>query len=326
MSYNNHSCSCGCSSYSSHKGSGGLQTLARLNYDPTRTTTLRNQFAGQMGKRFRELRGLIRKAIIDQDVFGLMPQTNASTPQRRAFDFPRSGDKVNAFMEWLEEQQRRGILEIRPGQQIGDAIENAWSNQYIETAYQKGIYRARQELIQAGYPVPGIEETGGISQAFNQPFHLDRVGSLYTRTFRDLKGITDAMDTQISRVLSQGIAEGKHPRDLARLLTRVISGPDGDLGLTDTLGRWIPAERRAKILARTEVIRAHHQATIQEYRNWEVEGVKIKAEWSTAGDGRVCPDCAMLEGTEYTIDRIENMLPLHPQCRCIALPKDITHA
>jgi len=147
---------------------------------------------------------------------------------------------------------------------------------------------------------------------------------LYSRTFSDLKGITSAMDTQISRVLAQGIADGKHPRDLAKLLTKTISGPMGDLGITDTLGRFIPAERRAKILARTEIIRAHHAATIQEYRNYEVEGVRVKAEWMTAGDGRVCGSCAALEGNVYSLDVIESKIPLHPQCRCIALPVDMT--
>ena len=180
-------------------------------------------------------------------------------------------------------------------------------------------------MVKAGYEVPALEEVGGIEAAFNQPFHLDRVGLLYSRTFNELKGITTAMDQQISRVLSQAMADGKHPREMARLLTRTISGPVGDLGLTDTLGRFIPAERRAKIMARTETIRAHHQATVQEYRNWSVEGVKVKAEWQTAGDNRVCLECLDMEiGGPYTLDQIQNMIPRHPQCRCVALPKDVT--
>jgi SPP1 gp7 family putative phage head morphogenesis protein len=94
----------------------------------------------------------------------------------------------------------------------------------------------------------------------------------------------------------------------------------GDLGITDTLGRFIPAQRRAEMLARTEIIRAHHLATIQEYRNWGVLGIYVKGEWKTAGDDRVCSQCASLEGNIYTLDEIESMIPLHPNCRCIALP------
>ena len=95
------------------------------------------------------------------------------------------------------------------------------------------------------------------------------------------------------------------PMVLAKLLTKTISGPVGDLGITDTLGRFIPAERRAKVLARTEIIRAHHSATMQEYKNWEVEGVKVKAEWQTAGDARVCEECGAMEGRVFTLEEME---------------------
>jgi SPP1 gp7 family putative phage head morphogenesis protein len=74
------------------------------------------------------------------------------------------------------------------------------------------------------------------------------------------------------------------------------------------------------MLARTEIIRAHHIATIQEYRNWGVEGITVKGEWKTAGDDRVCSKCEQLEGKIFTLDEIEPMIPLHPLCRCIALP------
>lgn len=303
-----------------------IVTLAQSNYDPTRTTGLRASFARAMKKRFRKIRGLVRKAIVWQDCFGLTRQARPTLfealPGRAAFDFPRSQDKITGFMEWFNKQVEHEILEVYPGQQLGSAIENAWTNIYVQSAYQKGIQRARAELRKAGYNVPTIENTGGIDAVFNQPIHLDRVGVLYTRVFNDLKGITATMDMQVSRVLAQGIADGKNPVQLARLLNKTISGPVGGLGITDVLGRFIPAERRAVMLARTEIIRAHHQATIQEYRNWEIEGVTVKAEWSTAGFG-VCPICVRNEGREFTLDEVEGMIPVHPNCRCTTIPKEV---
>ena len=165
----------------------GLQVLN--NYDPTRTTTLRTQFAAEMGRRFRALRGIIRKAIIDQNCFGLTRQDELhllpsvygtmNLPGHNAFTFPRSSDKVEGFMEWLGQQQEIGILEM-PGSQIGKGVEQAWTNKYIQSSYQKGIVRARQELRKAGYrsragdEIPALETGGQISAAFNQPFHADR--------------------------------------------------------------------------------------------------------------------------------------------------------
>jgi SPP1 gp7 family putative phage head morphogenesis protein len=129
------------------------------------------------------------------------------------------------------------------------------------------------------------------------------------------------MENQISQVLAQGMIDGDGPALLARKLIAVIEGRGmGTLGVTDTLGRFIPAATRANMLARTEIIRAHHLATIQEYRNWGVEGVFVMAEWMTAGDDRVCDKCNSLQGQIFTLDEIEGMIPAHPNCRCIALP------
>ena len=61
----------------------------------------------------------------------------------QAFAFERDPKKVQLFMDWLREQIDLGIMEILPGQQIGQAVESAWSNQYIQTAYQKGMYYPR---------------------------------------------------------------------------------------------------------------------------------------------------------------------------------------
>ena len=297
-------------------------TIQVNNYDPTRTTVLRNGFAREMRKRFRELTVVIRRAIIEEDCFGLSAGFyQMASPGRQAFVFPRSADKVSAFMEWLQRQVEAGMIEIKDFQQVGVGVEGAWTNKYIQDSYKRGVIRARYELQKAGFNVPTIDQTGGIEISMSTPFHLDRVGLLYTRTFEGLKGITAAMDTQISRILAQGMADGDGPRLLARKLISTINGTGmGDLALTDTLGRFIPAARRAEMLARTEIIRAHHNATIQEYRNWGVEGVKVKAEWVTAGDDRVCDRCNALEREVFTLDRIEGMIPLHVGCRCIALP------
>jgi len=296
------------------------------NYDPTRTITLRNAFISDMNKRFREIRGLIRTSIIDEDCFGLNNKENkliiqagkGVTTGMRAFDFPSNEQKLDSFMAWINRQSEKQLLEIKHFEQYGQSINSAWTDKYIFDSYKRGVQRGRLELKKAGYNVPSIEETGGINVSMSTPFHLDRVGVLYLRAFNELKGINDAMGQHISRILAQGLIDGDNPRVLADKLTKTIKG---GLGVTDELGRYIPAERRAQTLARTEIIRAHHQATVQEYRNWETEGVKVKAEWSSVGDdGRTCNQCLDLEGSLWTLDEIEKKIPVHPNCRCIALP------
>lgn len=312
-----------------------------INGDPTRTLTLRDRFAREMSVRFDRLVSVLIDSVATNDAFGLNNTTPRLTVQTAAqpnqFAFPRSADKVEAFMLWLSQQNEEYILSggtrgIRTTTRLGgaSAAEAAWTSIYIESAYQKGIKRGRAELRKAGVDIPDFGDTLGrdpIAVAFNQPFHADRVGLLYTRTFNDLKGVTTAMDTQISRVLAQGLADGRNPRELGQMLRRVITGAGEDLGVLDTLGRWIPAKRRAQLIARTEVIRAHHSANIQEYRQAGILGVTVQAEWLTAGDGRVCQTCLELSRRDngfgpgiYTLDMVEGLIPVHAQCRCVALP------
>lgn len=309
------------------KSTPSVYKIAR--YDPTRTLMLRNAYSRDMNNRFNTLVSGIRTAVVDQDCFGLsrkqlIMMEDVRKPDKEEFSYPRSKDKITAFMEWLDQQVASVVLQVYTGTQLGKAVEQAWQNKYLLSAYQRGILRARQELSSAGYAVPSIEATGGVNAAMMSPFHVDRVGLIYTRAYSELKGITATMDQQISRVLAQGMAEGRNPREIARLLTRTITGPVGDLSLTDTLGRFIPAARRAQVLARTEVIRAHHVATIQEYRNWKAVGVIVKAEWITAEDDRVCDECDALQNKVFELDEIEGMIPYHPQCRCVAIPLDVT--
>jgi SPP1 gp7 family putative phage head morphogenesis protein len=302
-----------------------LLTMVQVNrYDPTRTTTLRNVMVRESNRRFTELERIVKRAVDEEDCFGLksVPHTLLETPGERAFAFPISEQKVKEFLDWLNEQVKKGLLVFDESlEEIGESIQPLWTNKFIRQAYERGVSRARSEMKRAGYAIPEMGlEFGGIGFMAGT-VHAERIGLLYSRVYSELKGITTAMEQQIGRVLAQGLLDGDNPHVIARKLVAVINGAGvGELGLTDTLGRFIPARRRAEIMARTEIIRAHHLGTIQEYRNWGVAGVEIIVEWQTAGDERVCPECASLEGRRFTLDEIEGMIPVHPQCRCCAIP------
>lgn len=261
-----------------------------------------------------------------QDVFGLNTQVYAEMrpPLPKEFAFPRLEQKVSLFMEWLKLQEERGIIQLGTFTRIGGSIEDAWTNMFILDSYKRGVIRARSELNKAGYKVPSIEDSGGIESIMGMPMHADRVGYVYTRAFQGLVEITAKMDTQLSQVLAQGLIDGDNPIIIARKLRATITGEGAqDLGITDSLGRFIPAKRRAEMLARTEIIRAHHMAAIQEYKNWRAGGTNVIAEWSTAGGKRTCEICDSLEGRRYSLEEIENMIPMHPMCRCVAVPIEV---
>ena len=270
----------------SHNCCNHLHTHAALRTDPTRTTTLRKQFEAEFYKRFRRLKGRIRDEIDKQDGFGLKAN-------RGRFDFPRSDQKVAGFMEWLREAQREELIGVSPGTPVDRAAQQVWASTYIESAYRKGIQQAGSRMRAEGATVA----PEWIDRAFNRPIHADRLGLAFTRAYNELEGITEAMDQQISRELAQGLADGINPRDIARNLNNRVD----KIGIT-----------RARTLARTEVVSAHAEASLNSYEEAGIEGVEVEAEFSTAGDDRVCAECEALEGQTFSLDDARGMIPLHP--------------
>lgn len=309
-------------------------TFAQLQkVDPSHTLPIMRDFIREATRRFQWLIKVINAAIIDLDVLDIAEATERTqvvalrrfqvlelpdvedvlaSVREKQYAFPRSSQKVSAFMKWIDEMEQRSVLEVfrRPGAARG--MEEAWSDVYIRHAYQKGVARGRAELKAAGYKIPSFDSdpTKDVSLAMNQPIHVDRLGLAFTRSFTDLEGITKAMDTQISRTLADGLAAGYGPMKIAKNITDRVD----KIGLT-----------RAKTLARTEVIRAHHKANVGEYRQAQAMGIKIVAEWSTAATP--CPLCSSLATRDYyTIEEIEDLIPVHPNCRCVALPMPLDFA
>ena len=311
-----------------------IHTALKVNvrqYDPTHTLTLRNAFVSAMNRRFKQLTALVTKAVVTEDVFGLNSvstttiQTLQHTPGVEAYVFKTSSEKIKAFLQWLREMEDAILLEFGRGTEYDVWRQTPWTDVYIAKAFQQGTRRAISELRKAGLSIVIPDTLGTV---YINPVSLEKLRILFTRTFTELQGITTTMDAQISRILAQGLFDGQSTRVLAQMINSAIIGGGEALGMdikyvTKTgrqINYFMPGRRRAEIMARTEIIRAHHIATVQEYRNWGVHGVYVLAEWSTAGDARVCPECAALEGTLWNLDEIEGMIPRHPLCRCVTIP------
>ena len=290
-----------------------------LSSDPSRTIMLRRQFVAQMNRRFRALKVDIRISIVDDDCFGIQPDVFRilASAGQKAFEFVRTPQKVSMFMDWLEKQEDVGILQkvIRPGA-IG--VESAWSDVYIDSAYAKGMRRGRTELQRAGYPVPTFEQTpGGLAGTMNQPIHADRIGIIYSRTFEDLKSVTQAMNAQVRRKiadgltvgLARGLAEGKNPRVIARELYKNVADRVDKIGIT-----------RARMIARTEVLNAHNEALMAQYEQAEKDiGRPVMVDVSTGANP--CDICVGLAASgPYPLAEARGMLPAHPNCVCVHIP------
>ena len=217
--------------------------------DPTRTLSIRRGLVNELNGRFAALVTAINKSVIENDCFGLSSSKEKSIgalfsnnarakriePIRpKQYAFNRSEDKVKEFLNWLKRAEKQGILELitnpRPG-----AAEQAWINIYIQRAYKQGIKNAKDFMDKEGVTekFAGVTPEQRIGMAFEQPFHADRVGLIYTRTYNELKGVTNDMEKTITRILSEGMVAGDDGRSrwiIVAAQVRPVTGDDIDHG------------------------------------------------------------------------------------------------
>lgn len=289
-----------------------IPILDAKRLDPTGTLTLRAKLEQNLVARFNRLKTLVNQSIVQNDAFGLKALRIGDAIQQsivmdaqalyaRAFTFERPADKVERFMSWLTEAQNDGILEVQQGASMSSAARASWMNIYIASAYSKGVRDAANKMRKGG---ASIAESWTQRASF-RTIHADRLGLIYTRAYSDLDGITKVMDQQISRILAQGIGEGRGPLEIARQINERVD----KIGIT-----------RARVLARTEIVSAHAEATLNSYEEAGLEGVEVEAEFTTAGDNAVCPLCEALSGKVFKISESRGMIPVHPNCRCAFNP------
>ena len=267
--------------------------------DPSRTSMLRRSMVADVNRRFSKLQRNVRTLVQEENAFGLGDIT-----QNRRFAFLTNRRKVAAFRAWLQEQVDEGILE--------SSSEEPWTDEYVGSAYRKGVIRSATDAKRAGYELAEetafSEQIGFLQSAFRTTESVARLEMLYTRTFEGLTGITQQMSTNMSRTLALGLADGLGADEVARNLNREVK----NIGIN-----------RARTLARTEIVYAQAEGQLDGFEELEIEELEILAEWSTTGDDLVCPLCRPLEGTVYTVKEARGLLPRHPNCRCAWIPGNV---
>jgi hypothetical protein len=253
---------------------------ARNRDEPSRTKSLRQRYAERLRGRWDAIRAAIREGVVENDAFGLQTEALVDAPTGGQFEFTTDAEKVQAFRRWVDRQTEAEIL-----RQFGP------ENQFIERAYEMGAENANTEL-----QALGLAEGEVAATATQLPVHSDQLERLYTRNFRALEGMTNATGREMSRVLSEGLASGDGPRDIARDLSDRI----------DAIGRT-----RSTVIARTEIQNSHNAGRLTE---WERAGVS-KVGVLIAVDA--CPQCVDYKsGEPYDAASAYGNLPVHPNCRC----------
>lgn len=267
-----------------------------MPHDPTRTTTLRKRYAQRLRGILGKLMAEIRKGFVSQDV--LQIQNAPSEPEsQEPYDFPTTRSKVARFMQWLRRQLQRGYL----------SLTDPEKNVFIKSAYEQGVDHARQRLS-VSTPEPD----------FDLPPHRSSLQELYTRSYRLLQGVTNDMSRQIRDELVEGLRDGDHSSQISRSISDRVQ----------KVGK-----HRSTLIARTEVINAYSEGSLNQFEEADVEGVAIQAEIVTAEDERVCEICkAVADMGVFPLSDVRNSSveaagrtvnvkpPIHPRCRCALVP------
>lgn len=277
--------------------------------DPTRTAGVRRAYGAAIRRRMEGLKRLIWETVVTNDALYLEKHEQgvirvfARTPAGKKYDWPTDpAGKADAFMDWLQEAIDADVLGIeqRDGRRI--TLRDEWQNMYVRSSYARSVEAANFQLQRGGFEIPKI----ALAAVFAKPIHANTLAILYTRNFSALRGITEAMAAGISRELTNGMAQGLGPRQIAALLNQRVDG----IGIV-----------RAQTMARTEIVHAYAEGTLNRYEEFGIKGVKGKVEFSIAGkDDKLCKECEDLDTQEFSISSARGVIPVHPNCRCAWLP------
>lgn len=134
--------------------------------------------------------------------------------------------------------------------------------------------------------------------------------SFHNATFSErLWGYHTTMKADLSKLLQQGLIQGKGNRELARELQQYFIGDErlknGKKG----------AKYAAETLMRTELARVQTSAQKLSFERMGFD------EYTFHANSGCCGDCQALNGKPFKVEKMmpgENAAPLHPRCRCSA--------
>nr|WP_269430901.1 phage minor head protein [Moellerella wisconsensis] len=128
----------------------------------------------------------------------------------------------------------------------GGEFNNFFFNEYVSTAYERGTAQEYANLAQQSTAYAATQQSVA-TILLSEPYQL-RMALVRARVFEEMKGLSAQVKADMARILTDGIARGLSPREVAR-------------NLNEQSGIEI---RRANRVARTEITTALRRARMDE--------------------------------------------------------------
>ena len=276
-----------------------------LKSDPSRTAMIRKAMLADWRRRVAWLVKEVNTFLVVDDMFGL-EKVKAPTFNRRDYQFLTDDAKITEFNKFLKAKMDSGEYSKSNKWQ-----GKPWEQQYIDSAYKQGMLRSYVDVKKADFETPdwylGSKEQF-LMQSFGAPASKQAIALLYTRQFNLLQNYNAEMALKTSQILADGFVRGDGADTISRAMRK---------SMTDM------TKLRADRIVRTEIVRAHAEGQLRGFEALGVDEIGILAEWSVAGDDRVCPLCADMDGKVMTVEEAHGLIPFHVQCRCAWIPANV---
>lgn len=301
--------------------------------DPTRSQTKRTRFEQEFSTRWRAVRGDLRHQL----------QRGALDPTN---DRPLSRQEVE-FREYLEAEIEQTVLEPTSLRHVRSGRH--WTDEFVTSLYTHGIEQADRSLRQAGMGAQADQLPATDVTLLWDSEHKERLRQERVEVYLDLVDVAHATVKDVYRSFRDGLT---HNESRSWLLDEIL-GSDGRLAKV--------GEYRSGLIVSAKSIETINYASIERYRQAGLEVVGVEPEmilgdsaeasashththdcdhdhseeltadrdlsdlrqvWETAGDNRVCDQCASFAGDVYTVAELRDggaPMPVrdtHPGCRC----------
>lgn len=302
-----------------------LTLNARLAHDPTRTTDIRASYTKDVEIRLRKILALVRSVIIGKEAIQFDPTllANIDAPSRIGSAGMTPEELADAFIAWLTKIEDEILLEVTRDGNGNVSSRDPWQDQHVQATYLRAVTQAELRMQAQGLAIATRE----VRQLLNDPFHSDALHSLFNTNFEAFQTVVDFGNGEIAEKMRQEIILGyaeTTPR-VAASGRRYLSGPTRRelskrifAAFEDRFEKII--RTRSEMIVRTEIIRAHAEASLNSFAERNIAKTAALVEFATANDARVCILCKNLEGDKFTIENARGVIPVHPRCRCVWIP------
>lgn len=180
-----------------------------------------------------------------------------------------------------------------------DDIVEGWLQKSTEKSFVKGIARSQTTL--------GVQAVLGVDISLLPSTVLERANLLYNRQFYLLKNISQELSKNIALTLSEGVLNGDGVEVVAKKLEDLF-------GLT---------EKRATLIARTEIINANAEGFLLETEKWQdYFGKTLRVIWIHSGLPNGRKNHIEMNLKEMSIEEARKEKG-KPNCRCTITQKPI---